>query len=214
MPRIARYGASLQLAGAPDGPWDGTTSFVFGAKNLRLGALPGFTFAVDVGVTKAQVPNFAGVLVNGFASPLRETPSWNSQNLQNTPLYGNLHGGWPLFPNTVADDGARPTSVPTQTAFDTQITASDATAAGVTLRFNEPLDPREFGLGLDLVSSWTTQWAPDHTSVSITYGEPLTCRGDVHIVLFRAVDTAGNMIGGPETFTVPGRATGPKCGHR
>jgi hypothetical protein len=209
---IERYGVSLGLSGAPDGPWDGTTTFVFGARNLKLQALPGFTFSVDVGVAKAQVPNFLGQLVNGFASPFGERASWNSQNLQNTPLSGNFHGTWPLFPNSISDTGARPTSIPTQTAFDTQITTSDASSDGITLRFSEPLDPREFGLGLDLVPSWTTQWAADHTSVRITYGQPLlACRGDLHIIVFRAADTAGNMIGGPQLLTVTGLPKGPAC---
>jgi hypothetical protein len=206
---IERYGASLQLRGAPEGPWDSTVNFVFGARNLKLDALPGFTFAVDVGVTKTQVPNFLGQLVNGYGSAFRETPSWSSQNLQNTPLSGNLHGRWPLFPNSTTDDGSRPATRPTQTAFDAQIIVSDATAAGLTLRFSEPLNPREFGVGLDLVSSWTTEWASDNTSVRITYGQPLTCRGDLHLIVFRAADTAGNMIGGPEGFTVPSGAR--KC---
>lgn len=208
---IERFGASLQLSGAPEGPWDATVNFVFGARNLKLDALPGFTFAVDVGLTKTQVPNFLGQLVNGYGSAFGETPSWSSQDRQNTPLSGNLHGRWPLFPNSVTDDGSRPVSRPSQTAFDTQITASDATAAGLTLRFSEPVNPSEFGLGLDLVPSWTTQWAPDHTSVRITYGRPLACRGDIHLILFRAVDLAGNMIGGPESFTAPAGAHGPKC---
>lgn len=208
---IERYGASLQLAGAPDGPWDGTVTFVFGARNLKLDALPGFTFAIDVGVTKTRVPNFLGQLVNGFGSTFRETPTWSSQNLQNTPLAGNFHGRWPLFPNSTTDDGSRPASRPTQTAFGAQITISEATTAGLTLQFSEPLDPREFGVGLDLVSSWTTAWAADHRSVTITYSQPVTCRADVHVILFRAVDTAGNMIGGPQQFTVPARAAGPKC---
>ncbi|HZM84737.1 MAG TPA: hypothetical protein VFC19_54135 [Candidatus Limnocylindrales bacterium] len=208
---IERYGASLQLAGAPEGPWDGTVNFVFAAKNLKLDALPGFTFAVDVGVTKTRVPNFLGQLVNGFGSPLRETPSWSSQNLQNTPLAGNFNGRWPLFPNSINDDGSRPVSRPNQTGFHTQITVSGASVTGLTLRFSEPLDPREFGLGLDLVSSWTTEWASDHTSVNITYGQPMACRGDVHLILFRAMDTAANLIGGPQLFTVPGNTTGPKC---
>jgi len=208
---IERYGASLELSGAPDGPWDGTTNFVFGAKNIKLSALPGFTFAVDVAVAKAQVPNFLGVLVNGYASPFGEAPSWGSQNLQNTPLSGNLHGSWPLFPNTSTDDGTRPATRPTQTAFDTQITVDSAGAAGLTLQFSEPLDPRDFGLGFDLVPSWTTEWAADHTSVRVTFGQPITCRADLHVILFRAVDTAGNMIGGPQQFTVAGQTRGQKC---
>jgi hypothetical protein len=100
-----------------------------------------------------------------------------------------------MFPNTPGDTGERPVSVPTQTAFTATITASNASAAGVTLNFSQPLNPGEFGVGMDAVPSWTTQWAADNTSVQITYGSP--ARGDVTLLVFRAVDTAGNMIGGP-----------------
>jgi hypothetical protein len=201
---IERYGASLKLAGAPPGPWDGTTSFQFGVKNLQLQALPGFTFAVDLRLTKVQVPNFFGQLVNGFSSTLGEKPSWSSQDLQNTPLSGNFHGRWPMFPNSASDTGARPISIPTTTAFKATIAASDASATGVTLRFSEPLDPNEFGVGLDAAAAWTTRWAADGTSVRITYGSPLAGHDDVHVIVFRAVDAAGNMIGGPARLVVEG----------
>jgi hypothetical protein len=194
---IERFGASLKLPGAPTGPWDGTVSFQLSVQNIKLQALPGFTFAVDIPLTKATVPNFFGQPTDGFTSPLGETPSWNSQDLQNTPLSGNFHGRWPMYPNSVDDTGARPVSIPNQTAFSATITVSDASAAGVTLRFSEPLNPNEFGVGLDPVSSWTTQWAADNASARIAYGKPLAPREDVNLLVFRAVDAAGNMIGGP-----------------
>jgi hypothetical protein len=109
-----------------------------------------------------------------------------------------------MFPNVVGDTGARPVSVPTQTAFNATITVSDASAAGLTLSFSEPLNPDELGVGLDAVSSWTTQWAADNTSVRITYGSAVNRREDVSVIVFRAVDTAGNMIGGPVRLTVRG----------
>jgi hypothetical protein len=205
---IERYGASLKLAGAPPGPWDGTTTFQFGVKNLKLQALPGFTFAVDLKLAKTQVPNFFGTLVNGFSSAFGEKPSWNSQNLQNTPRSGNFHGRWPLFPNSVDDTGARPTSIPTPTAFNATITVSDASATGLTLRFSQPLNPDEFGVGLDAASSWTTQWAAGNASVRIAYGSPLAPGRDVTIIVFRAVDAAGNMIGGPARLVVKGNKPG------
>lgn len=201
---IERFGASLKLPGAPPGPWDGSVSFLLSVRNIRLQALPGFTIAVDLPLTKATVPNFFGQPTDGFTCPQGETPSWSSQDLQNTPLSGNFHGRWPLYPNSVDDTGARPVSVPAQTAFDVAITVDDASATGVTLRFSQPLTPNDFGLGLDAASSWATQWAADNASVRITYGRPLPPRRDVTIIVFRAVDTAGNMIGGPVPLVVPG----------
>lgn len=201
---IERYGVSLKLPGAPAGPWDGTTKFVFSVKNLRLQALPGFTFAVDLALAKAQVPNFFGVLTNGFSSTLGETPSWGSQDLQNTPLSGNLHGRWPLYPNAVDDTGARPVSIPTTTGFNATISVSEASATGLTLGFDQPLDPDEFGVGLDAVSSWTTQWAPDNTSVRLAYDRPVDPRENVTVIVSRAVDDAGNMIGGPVRLVAQG----------
>jgi glucuronyl esterase-like protein len=194
---IERFGVSLKLPGAPDGPWDGTVNFTFSVQNIKLQALLGFTFAVDLQLAKAQVLNFFGQPTDGFTSTLGETPSWNSRDLQNTPYSGNFHGRWPLYPNSVDDTGARPISIPNQTAFDATIAVSDASATGLTLRFSQPLNPNEFGVGLDAVSSWTTQWAADNTAVRIAYGSPLTTREDVSVIVFRAVDAAGNMIGGP-----------------
>jgi hypothetical protein len=61
-------------------------------------------------------------------------------------------------------------------------------------------------VGLDKVPSWTTQWSADNTSVRITYSQPMTCRDQVDVVVFRAVDTAGNMIGGPQLLRAGCRA--------
>lgn len=194
---IERFGARLTMPGAPPGPWDGSVLFQFSVRNIKLQALPGFTFAVDLRLAKATVPNFFGQPVDGFTSTLGETPSWNSQDLQNTPLSGNFHGSWPMFPNVVGDTGARPVSIPNTTAFNATITVSDATPTGVTLTFSQPLNPNEFGVGLDAVSSWTTQWAAGNSSVQITYATPVARHQDVNLIVFRAVDTAGNMIGGP-----------------
>jgi hypothetical protein len=194
---IERFGASLKLPGAPDGPWDGSVSFTLSVRNLQLQALPGFTFAVDLTLKKATVPNFFGQPVNGFTSALGEKPSWSSQDLQNTPVSGNFHGRWPMFPNSADDTGARPGSVPGQSAFNAAISVSDASATGVTLRFSQPVNPGELGIGLDAVSAWTTQWAAGNASVRITYASPVDHRRDVTVIVFRAVDTAGNMIGGP-----------------
>jgi len=192
---IERYGASLKVPGAPPGPWDGTTNFALSVRNIKLQALPGFTFAVDIPLTKTMVPAFAAPPTDGFSSPLGETPSWNSQDLQNTPYSGNFHGRWPLYPDYAGDTGARPISIPNQTAFDATITVTEADRTRFTLAFSEALDPNQFGIGLNAVSSWTTQWATDNTAVQVTYASPV--EADVTIIVFRAVDTAGNMIGGP-----------------
>jgi hypothetical protein len=197
---IERFGAHLEVSGAPAGAWDGSVTFTFSARNIQLQALPGFTAAVDLTLAKTQVPSFGGPAVNGFSSAFGETPSWNSTDLQNTPISGNFHGSWPMYPNTTSDTGARPVSVPTTTAFAATITAADASAAGVTLSFSEPLNPGEFGVALSRVTSWTTQWASDRTSVRISYGTPAAARQQVTIIVFRAVDAAGNMIGAPVTL--------------
>jgi hypothetical protein len=201
---IEKFGARLTLPGAPAGPWDGTTIFELSVKNIKLQAVPGFTFAVDVSLAKATVPNFFGMPVNGFTSKLGETPSWNSQDLQNTPLSGNFNGSWPMFPNVVGDTGARPVSIPTTTAFDATITVTDVSATGLTLSFSQPLNPDEFGVGLDAVSSWSTRWAAGNASVQIVYGSPVGRHEDVTVIVFRAVDAAGNMIGGPVRLVAEG----------
>ena len=203
---IEKFGARLTMPGAPAGPWDGSVAFQFSVKNIQLQALPGFTFAVDLQLTKATVPNFFGQPTDGFTSKFGETPTWSSQDLQNTPLSGNFHGRWPMFPNTVDDTGARPVSNPTTTAFDATITVTGASTTGLTLSFSQPLNPNEFGVGLDAASSWTTRWAPDNASVKIAYGSPIAAGQDVNVIVFRAVDAAGNMIGGPASLVARGNA--------
>jgi hypothetical protein len=71
----------------------------------------------------------------------------------------------------------------------------------MTLRFSEPVNPNDFGLALNRASGWSLQWAGDHTSVRVTYAEPLACRGEVTAIVFRAVDATGAMIGGPEALS-------------
>lgn len=201
---VVKFGASLKRNAAPAGPWDGSVSFVLGAHNLKLEALPGYTLGVDVGLTKSQVPDWRGLPVNGFASTFGERPSWGSDNLQNTPLSGNHHGAWPLFPNSLTDDGSRPATVPVPTAFDTQISVDGADASGFTLRFSEPLDGQELGLAMDIPTGWTAQWADDATSVRVAFTSPAPERTDaVSLLVFRAADTDGNMIGGPLELSVP-----------
>src|SRR5690606_31930316 len=102
-------------------------------------------------------------------------------------------------------------TIPQPTTFDTEITATHAGPTGVTLRFSEPVEPNDFGLALNRVSSWSLQWADDHRSVRVIYGERLSCRGTVTVIVFRAVDSDGAMIGGPEVRTVRGKTTGPTC---
>lgn len=201
---VEKFGARLTIPGAPAGPWDGTTLFQFSVRNIKLQAVPGFTFAVDLRLAKATVPNFFGQPVDGFTSTFGETPTWNSQDLQNTPLSGNFNGRWPMFPNATDDTGARPVSVPTTTAFAATITVSDASATGLTLQSSQPLNPNDFGIGLDAVSSWSTQWAAGNASVRIAYDTPVAAGQDVNVIVFRAVDAVGNMIGGPARLIAKG----------
>jgi len=114
---------------------------VLSVRNVKLQALPGFTFAVDIPLTKTMVPAFAAPPADGFSSSLGEKPSWNSQDLQNTPYSGNFHGRWPLYPDYAGDTGARPVSIPNQTAFAATITVTEVHSSGFTLAFSEPLDP-------------------------------------------------------------------------
>lgn len=49
-----------------------------------------------------------------------------------------------------------------------------------------------------------TQWWAGNTSVRITYGEPVSPGRGVTVIVFRAVDAAGNMIGGPARLVANG----------
>jgi hypothetical protein len=188
---LETFGVSLKQQYIPVGP------FTLTLKNLRLEALPGCTFELTVDLIGIKQSNtYAGGAMEGRAlSAQNEKPTWNSTDLKNGPM-----PEWPVYPESTKDTGARPDAVPTVSAFDTAIAVGAYDGKSVTLTFSEPVNTREFGVGFDKVSSWTTDWASDAKSVTLRFDQPVS--GDVSLYLFRLVDIQNNMIPAPQAFTL------------
>lgn len=188
---LEAYGVSLKQKSIPEGP------FTLTLKKLALEALPGCVFELSLDLTGVQTPNmYAGGALEGRASSVQgEKPTWNSSFLKYGPI-----PEWPIYPASVQDTGERPAAIPTVTAFKTAITASKYSSGKVTLSFSTPVNPREFGIGFNKIISWTTAWAEDAKSVTITCDKP--AQEDMKLYLFRLTDADNNMIPGPAVFTL------------
>ncbi len=186
---LETYGVSLKQKYIPAGP------FTLMLKNLTLEALPGCTFELTV--------DLVGVRSGGnmtAQSKQGEKPTWNSTNLKIGPM-----PQWPIYPENVRDTGARPDAVPTVSAFKTNITLGAYDGQSVTLNFSEPVNTREFGIGFSKVTKWTTVWAKDAKSVTISFDK--RPESDVTLYLFRLTDMKNNMIPAPKVLTLktPGK---------
>lgn len=180
--------------------WDETKTFYI--KNLKFVTIPGFTFEISFGNIYASAGDSGKEGADRFTQPI----SWNVERYNNGPAKD-----WPEIPDTKAEKEivlaggtvTRPTSPgPKPTDFDTIITGTGVQRAGdktkIIIGFNEELDSREFGFGIDVTSKWETSWSADKKQVTLTmdYDEfPAGSKADV--VIFRLKDTEGNMIPGP-----------------
>ncbi|MDR0861886.1 MAG: hypothetical protein LBN30_03805 [Oscillospiraceae bacterium] len=191
---LERYGVSLKPRGAAHIPVG--EPFAFEVRNLQLQAFTGYTFSVSVELTKVETTGFMGNKQVGFASQFGETPSWDSENLQNTPFGGNFHGAWPIVPNTVGDDGSRPMTARAGEAYTIGVQVENKDRTGLTLVFDTAVNPREFGIGLHFVSEWELEWAADGKSVRVTYPEDEYLDW-VELYIFRLVSAEGCMISAP-----------------
>lgn len=155
-------------------------------KHLTLAALPGYTFEVS----------FDKALFMSSDPATRELPTWNASDttVSAAPV-------WPVVYDTLADDGVREALPATETAFNAEIAfsfAEDAMTAdsrSFTITFSAPVNPREFGIGSNVLTDWTLNWADDNQAVTVAFDQPLTEGQAVQIVLFRLRDMDGNMIG-------------------
>lgn len=186
---LEAYGVSLKQQHIPEGP------FLFNLKNIALDALPGCVFELTMELTGIRQTNmFAGGALEGRArSAQGERPVWNSSCLKNGPI-----PDWPLYPASEEDRGERPDYIPAETAFNIDITLGEYGGGFAELCFSAPANTNELGIGFDRAISWTTSWAPDCRSLTITYDRDV--RGNMRLLLFRLTDRENNMIPGPIVF--------------
>ncbi len=183
---LERYGVSLKKQAICEGP------FVFSLKNVRLEPLPGFTLELHLELTGVMQPNpFAGGALEGRAqSKQGEKPTWPSSCLKRGPM-----PEWPIYPASAADDGSRPEHIPSQSAFSVEVELAERAPDRILFRFGAPVNPREFGIGFEGISSWRLEWAEDASSVEVVFNEAVP--EGRKAVIFRLADIDGNMLPSP-----------------
>ena len=180
---VLDYGAKVETTVAYD---------VLTLKHLKLAALPGFTIEVSFDKALYMTLEPAGSATDDAS----ERPSWAPSD--STVSANSI---WPIYPDTLEDDGIRQPMAATPTAFDTQIDfsfdseAMTADSKTFVITFSEPVNSKEFGMAVDFAENWELTWAEDAKSVTVTFEEALTSGqiGTVH--LFRLRDMDNNMIG-------------------
>ncbi|CAM3905093.1 S-layer-like y domain-containing protein [Cohnella lubricantis] len=180
--------------------WD--ASKTFDIKNLKFVTIPEFTFEVSFGNIYASAANSGKEGAANFTQPI----SWNVEKFNNGPAEE-----WPVIPDTKAEKDAllagetvtRPDApAPTATAFDTEIVGTKVERSGgktnVVISFDEELDTREFGFGLDVADHWDTTWSADKKQVTLSVDYDEFPRGaSADLIIFRLKDAEGNLIPGP-----------------
>lgn len=191
--------------------WD--ESKTFDIKNLNFVTIPGFTFEISFGNIYASAVNSGKDGAARFTQPI----SWNVERYNNGPAEV-----WPVIPDTKAEKDillaggtvTRPDApAPKPTAFDTEITRTMVQRAGdktqVVIDFNEALDSREFGFGVNVTDQWETVWSEDKKRVTLSFDYDHFPEGsNASIIIFRLKDTEGNVIPGPEYLTLHHKRTG------
>ncbi len=213
------YGATVTLFAGTEG-WKlplGERA-VFSLRNVRLEALADFTVNMDVELEKfdpnAGVPNARARMrfhpvYNCAAS---QTPVWPPERRQDTPRLGLPAGEerWPILGNWASDyeggvlkplEEIRPlkTAAPAS-AYRAEVSLASHDRRGFTLAFSAPVSTRDLGLAVNVPAfGWT--WSGDGRSLRVDCDMPAA--GETTVFLFRSVDAAGNMLGGPLRFTFP-----------
>ncbi len=183
---LERYGVSLKKQAICEGP------FVFSLSNLRLEPLPGFTLELHLDLTGYRQPNLfaGGALESRARSRQGERPTWASSCLKRGPI-----PEWPIYPARVGDDGRRPEHIQTQSAFSVKVELAERAPDHILLRFSAPVNPRDFGIGFEDISSWRLEWAEDASCLKVVLNEDL--HAGRRAVIFRLTDTDGNMLPSP-----------------
>ena len=168
---LERFGVSLKPRGAEEIAVGETLTFA--ASGIRLEVMPKFALAISVELTKTETEWFGRKSV-AFTSPFGETPSWrcDASRAIEPP------SGEELLPN-----------------FAARVIVADTRS--VTVAFDEPMNPNEFGVALDAAEQWSTQWAADCRLVRLEFAEPIGACAEVTVYLFRLVNADGRMLPGP-----------------
>lgn len=185
--------------------WDDSKTFHI--KNLNFVTIPEFTFEISFGSIKASAANNGKDQAAAFTQPI----SWNVERYNNGPAEV-----WPEIPDTIAEREilnaggtvTRPEGpAPKATNFNTNIVSTVVEhvydQANMTITFDEELDTREFGFGLDVADEWETTWSDDGKQVTLSVDyDKFPVNSNANLIIFRLKDTEGNIIPGPMYLTL------------
>jgi len=195
--------------------WDASKTFHI--RNLKFVPIQGFTFEVSFGNIYASAGDNGKEGANLFTQPI----SWNVERYNNGPA-----GVWPEIPDNLAEKQAflngeeiiRPDApAPKPSDFKANIEkvefVRDSKSSAIVISFDEPLDVREFGIGMD-VEEWTTSWDDEGKKLQLTLGARNPEADKIHMILFRLKDLKGNLLPGPKVLsvTVPSDSGGSQPG--
>ena len=163
--------------------------------------MPEYTFEFSMADIAASAENNGKQDAALFTKPI----SWNAERYNN-----GFSQVWPAIPDTLEERQAlergetitRPEAPEkTVTAFDTTVSGEAAlsdTALTITLTFSEALRTGEYAVGMDIAEAWETAWNADGTQMTLTVpADALNGQHTVNLIIFRLMDTDGNLISGP-----------------
>ena len=197
---IMEYGVAMPGQGVAGGannrlPADGTLTL----RGLQFEAIPDFTFEVSFGLggngaaANHGVPWSTSEAVQ-LAQPF---PHW-------APVGGLFGLGGEDGPFGARADGTRPFAPPTQTDFDAVLnhsliinpTTQDPSAW--VIDFDQPMNPRDFGVGFNFSDDFTIAWGQNYEQVVIAFNtvdlEQVATPEMIIMRLRDATSTLGNVI--------------------
>jgi len=195
--------------------WDASKAFHI--RNLKFVSIQGFTFEISFGNIYASAGNNGKDGASLFTQPI----SWNVERYNNGPA-----PVWPEIPDNLAEKQAllngeeiiRPEApAPKPSNFQATVEQVEyvrgASSPEIVITFDQKLDVREFGIGLN-VSDWTTSWEDEGRKLKLTLADEHPDVDQVNIILFRLKDLEGNLLPGPKylTVTVPSDVEEPDDG--
>lgn len=179
--------------------WDASQTFK--VKNLKFVSMPEYTFEFSMADIAASAENNGKQDAALFTKPI----SWNAERYNN-----GFSQVWPAIPDTLEERQAleRGETITRPEAPEKTVTAFDATVSGeaalsdtaltITLTFSEALRTGEYAVGMDIAEAWETAWNADGTQMTLTVpADALNGQHTVNLIIFRLMDTDGNLIGGP-----------------
>lgn len=179
--------------------WDASQTFK--VKNLKFVSMPEYTFEFSMADIAASAENNGKQDAALFTKPI----SWNAERYNN-----GFSQVWPAIPDTLEERQAleRGETITRPEAPEKTVTAFDATVSGeaalsdtaltITLTFSEALRTGEYAVGMDIAEAWETAWNADGTQMTLTVpANALNGQHTVNLIIFRLMDTDGNLIGGP-----------------